>query len=94
MLTFFRQIELLELGTLLVELNLQLLFALEELGPLLLQILDTLLEKPCHSSRTLFTIGVNRHNNSVLTQILHILFIVSEIDRFHVQPSVKIPSHM
>lgn len=85
MLTFFRQIELLELGTLLVELHLQLLFELEELGPLLLQILDTLLEKPCHSSRTLFTIGVNQHNNSVLTQILHISFIVSKIYLYSLQ---------
>lgn len=51
-LTFFRQIELLELGTLLVELHLQLLFELEELSLLLLQILDTLLEKPCHSNKT------------------------------------------
>lgn len=52
-LTFFRQIELLELSTFLVELHLQLLFELVELGLLLLQIFDTLLEKPCHSNKTL-----------------------------------------
>lgn len=54
-LTFFRQVELLELGPLLVELHLQLLFELEELSPLLLQVPDALLEKPCHSDKTLLT---------------------------------------
>lgn len=42
--TFLGQVELFELGPFLVELCLQLLFEADELGPLLLQSSDTLLQ--------------------------------------------------
>lgn len=52
--TFLRQVEFFELGSFLVELGLQLLLELDELGPLLLQSRHSLLEH-------LWTTGSKQH---------------------------------
>lgn len=51
-LTFFRQIELLKLGSLLVELHLQLLLELEDLSPFVLKLSHSLLENPYKDGQT------------------------------------------